>query len=118
MKNKNFLESVKCAVMGIIKGYHAERNFKIYSVIAAVFLAFNIILSAGIYDYIALIIVTSAVFAAEYINTAIEKVVDKFGEGIHNDFKFIKDVAAGAVLVNGIAFFSVEGIVLIPKLFR
>ncbi len=116
MKNKNFFESVVCAIRGIISGFKTEKNFKIYIFIALIFLVFNIILSAENYDYIILIVLTSGVFTAEYFNTAAERIVDKFSNEINNDFKFIKDVAAGAVLISGIAFFSVEAIVLISKL--
>ena len=76
-KNKNFFESVACAVKGLVKGFKAERNFKIYVVIAVVFLIFNILLKSGIYDYIIYIILACGTFGAEYINTAIERLCDR-----------------------------------------
>lgn len=116
MKNRNFFQSVKCALRGMKSGFSSERNFKIYIGIAAVFTLLNILLKSGIYDYIVLIILVSSAFIAEYINTAIERICDRFCSERDNDIRFVKDVSAGAVLVAGFAFFIGEGIVLIPKI--
>lgn len=116
MKNKNFWESIKCAARGLGDAYMTERNFKIYTGIGMVFILFNVLLSASIYDYVLFIILAAGVFMAEYINTALERVIDRMGDGINEDFRFAKDVAAAAVLVSGIAFFAGEGLLLISKL--
>ena len=116
MKNKNFFQSVLCAFRGIKSGFSSEHNFKIYVAIASVFLVLNIVVSAGIYDYIILLILTCFTFSAEYINTAIERICDCFCDESNRDVGFIKDVGAAAVLVSGFAFFIGEGIVLISKL--
>ena len=116
MKNKNFLQSVKCALKGMKSGFLSERNFKIYLCIAAFFLILNILLSANIYDYVILVILSCAVFSAEYLNTAIERMCDRFCDEKDKDIGFVKDVSAAAVLVNGIAFFTGEGIILISKI--
>lgn len=116
MKNKSFLQSVKCAVKGASSGFRAERNFKIYMVIALVFLALNIITSSGLYDYIILLALACGAFSAEYINTAIERLCDSFCPEDDENVRFIKDVSAAAVLVTGIAFFGGEGAILISNL--
>lgn len=116
MKNKNFLQSVKCALRGLASGFRAERNFKIYAGIALVFLALNILTRSGMYDYIILLVLTCAVFAAEYLNTAAERLCDRLCPKEDENVKFVKDVAAGAVLAMGIAFFGAEGAILISNL--
>lgn len=116
MKNKSFLQSVKCAVKGVTSGFRAERNFKIYTVIALVFLALNIITSSGLYDYIIMLALACGAFSAEYINTAIERLCDSFCPEDDKNVRFIKDVSAAAVLVTGIAFFGAEGAILISNL--
>ncbi len=118
MKNKNFLQSVKCAAKGIASGFRSERNFKIYICIAAVFLVLNILASSGLYDYIIFISLTCGVFAAEFINTAAERICDSFRPEKDKDVEFIKDVSAAAVLVMGIAFFTAEGAVLISNFLK
>ncbi len=116
MKNKNFWQSICCAARGLLSGFRSERNFKIYACIAVAFLIFNILLKAGIYDYIILVSLTCGVFAAEYINTAVERVCDRLCKDSDEDIRFVKDVAAGAVLCMGIAFFFSEFAILIPKI--
>ncbi len=114
MKNNNIFQSVRCAVRGIFNCCKEERNFRDYGVIALIVLILNIILGAGLWEYIVFIILTCAVFSAEFLNTAIERLVDNQGE-INENFKFIKDAAAAGVLAMGIAFFACEGAILIPK---
>lgn len=116
MKNKNFFQSVKCALRGLKNGFSSEKNFKIYIGITSFFILLNVLLSSRVYDYIILIILVSAAFITEYINTAIERICDRFCSEQDEDIRFIKDVAAGAVLVAGFAFFTVEGIILLPKI--
>lgn len=118
MKNKNFWQSVACALRGIVSGFRAERNFKIYIGIAIVFLALNILTSSGLYDYILLLMLSCGVFAAEYINTAVERLCDSFCREENADVKFAKDVSASAVLVMGIAFFGAEGAILVSNVLR
>lgn len=112
MKNRNFWESLKCAFRGLAKGYAAERNFKIYTVIAVAFLILNGLAGAGSVEYVLFVMLAASVFAAEYFNTAIERAIDRLGRGVNEDFRFAKDVAAAAVLVCGMAFFAGEGILL------
>lgn len=116
MKNKNIFQSIKCAVRGIIVCFRQERNFREYTAFAIVFLIFNILLSACLWEYIVYISLVCAVFSAEFINTAIERIVDKNSGEINEQNRFIKDAAAGGVLVLAVAFFLAEGFILIPKL--
>lgn len=118
MKNKNFLQSVVCAFRGIAGGFREERNFKIYACIAAVVLALNILTSSGLYDYILFLALSCGVFAAEYVNTAVERLCDSFCAEENRDVRFAKDVSAAAVLIMGITFFGAEGAVLFSNFLR
>lgn len=116
MKNKNFLQSVLCALRGLRSGFCTERNFKIYFGIAFLFLVFNVVTGSGLYEYIIFFMLTCGVFSAEYINTSIERLCDRFSTEESEHAKFIKDVAAGAVLCMGIAFFGCEGAILLTNI--
>ena len=94
MKNITFLDSIKCAVKGMKYAFKTEKNFKYYFFIALFFLILNILLKSTKLDYILYIIVTSGVLMAELANT---------------------DIGSGIVLMQGFAFFIVEGIVFITK---
>lgn len=116
MKNKNIFQSIKCAYRGIKSCFKQERNFKEYTVIALIFLLINILLAASPMEYIVFISLVCVTFSAEFINTAIERIIDKNANEINEQNKFIKDAAAAGVLISSVAFFISEGIILIPKL--
>lgn len=116
MKNKNILQSIRCAARGMCACFRAERNFRDYTVIALVFLIFNIILSAELWEYIVFFSLVAGAFSAEYLNTAIERLIDSYDGTISEANKFIKDAAAAGVLSFGLAFFLAEGLILVPKL--
>ncbi len=62
-----------------------------------------------------LVVVTGFVWAAEIFNTAIEKIMDYISIDREPEIKFIKDVAAAAVLVAAITAFITGCIIFIPK---
>ncbi len=115
-RNKSFSRSIFCAFKGLTAAFKEERNFKIYIAVAAVFLVLNILTGSGKYDYIVFILSAAAVFGAELINTAIERVCDSQNSNDNSDIRFIKDVSAGAVLMLGIGFFVCQGLTLISNL--
>lgn len=116
MKNKNILQSIRCAARGIVNCYKQERNFGEYTVIALIFLIFNVLLSSELWEYIVYFSLIAAAFSAEFLNTAIERIIDDYDGSINEKNKFIKDAAAASVLVVSAAFFFAEGLILIPKL--
>lgn len=118
MKNKNIWQSIKCALSGMKLAFEYEKNFKLYIIIASIFLVFNIVLKSSLLEFGVYVILCSLVFAFEYVNTAIERIVDKFITTKNDDAKYIKDVASSSVLTCGIAFFVVEGLIFISKIIR
>ncbi|MDO4945504.1 MAG: diacylglycerol kinase [Ruminococcus sp.] len=115
-RNKSFYGSICCALNGLTAAFKEERNFKIYAAIAAVFLGLNVLTGSGKYDYAVFILSAAAVFGAELLNTATERVCDSLTQEENSDIHFIKDVSAGAVLMFGIGFFICQGITLISNL--
>ncbi|MDF2193142.1 diacylglycerol kinase family protein [Paraflavitalea sp. CAU 1676] len=66
-------------------------------------------------ELLALVFVIGLVWLAEMFNTCIERIMDFISTERKPEIKFIKDVAAGAVLVAAIAAFITGCIVFIPK---
>jgi len=62
-----------------------------------------------------LLFVAGLVWITELLNTAIEKIMDFISTQQHPKIKFIKDIAAAAVLVAAIVAFITGCIVFIPK---
>lgn len=67
-------------------------------------------------EIILIIIVTGMVWCAELFNTAIEKMADLITKERHPTIKFIKDIAAGAVMIAALIALFTGGIIFIPKI--
>lgn len=116
MKNKNIFQSMRCAYQGMQAAWKEERNFREYTEIYAVFFLLNLLLGASVTEFLIGFGLVCGVFSAEYLNTALERLLDtKFPE-ISADNKFIKDTAAAGVFIISIAFFLSQAIILLPKL--
>lgn len=115
MKNKNVFQSMRCAFQGMQAAWKEERNFREYTAIYSVFFFAGLMLGVSASEFLIGFALVCGVFAAEYLNTAIERLLDtKFPE-ISADNKFIKDTAAAGVFILSIAFFVSQAIILIPK---
>ena len=108
MKNKTFLDSVKCAIKGLWFAVKTEKNFLYYNFIFLLFLILNIVFRTHYLSYITIILFTTGVFSTECINTSIEHFIDMVDKEIKEEIRIIKDIAAGAVWVWGIGFFVSE----------
>jgi len=67
-------------------------------------------------ELLALVMVTGGVWITELINTAIEKIMDHLSPEQHPQVKYIKDLAAAAVLVAAAVALITGAIIFIPKL--
>ena len=108
MKNKTFWQSIKCAVKGAIKGFRSEKNFWIYLGHVLLTLPLNIWLQFNYVQHAVYAITVFGVFATEYVNTAIEKLCNRITEEKDDKIRDIKDIAAAAVSVWGLAFYLAE----------
>ena len=116
MKNKNIFQSMYCAFQGMQAAWREERNFREYAAIYVAFVAAELLLGVSLTEFLIGFALVCGVFAAEYFNTALERLLDtKFPE-ISADNKFIKDTAAAGVFILSIAFFVSQGLILVPKL--
>ena len=68
-------------------------------------------------ELLALVFAIGFVWVAEMFNTCIERMLDFVSPERHPEIKFIKDLAAGAVLVAALVSVIVAIVVFIPKLF-
>ncbi len=107
--------SITYAVKGIISFLSAEHNAVIHFLGTVAIIAGCIVFPVSISEIIVLTIVTGFVWIAELINTAIEKLVDFITTERYPEIKFIKDVAAAAVLVAAITALITGCLVFIPK---
>ncbi len=110
------LRSFGYAFSGIAGFLKQEHNALIHllATILVIVLAFIFPLSGM--EIILLVLVIGLVWITELINTAIEKIIDFISVERKPEIKFIKDLAAAAVLVAAVVAVITGCIIFIPKL--
>ncbi len=93
-----------------------QRNAWIHAGIASGVFLLSVWLRLPARDWAIIILTTTMVFAAEFINTAIEAVVDLASPAKHPLAKVGKDVGAGAVLIAALAAVLIGLLILGPPL--
>jgi diacylglycerol kinase (ATP) len=93
-----------------------QHNAWIHSVVATVIISMGLWLGLPPRDWAVIVLTIAMVFTAEFINTAIEAVVDLASPVHHPLAKVGKDVGAGAVLVAALAAALVGLLILGPPL--
>ena len=117
---KSFLLSRLTSFRHAFRGWwyvlRTQRNAWIHGVVAAAVLAVGLWLGLPARDWAVIVITIGMVFAAEFINTAIEAVVDLATTEHHPLAKVGKDVGAAAVLIAALAAVLVGLLILGPPL--
>jgi diacylglycerol kinase (ATP) len=93
-----------------------QHNARIHAVAAAIVFVLGVWLRVSARDWAILILTITMVFAAEFINTAIEAVVDLASPRKHPLAKVGKDVGAAAVLIAALAAVLIGLLILGPPL--
>ena len=119
--NKNVFgklrKSFGCAFTGIYELFKSEPNVRIHLLATLCALIAGVLLRISKTEWCVILIVIALVWAAEAFNTALEKLTDHLFPEYHETAQFVKDVAAGAVLVCSMAAFVCGLIIFLPKLF-
>jgi diacylglycerol kinase len=117
---KNFITSRIESFRYAFQGWHyvlrTQRNAWIHSFIATAVFIVGWWLKLSTEDWALMVLTAAFVFTAEFINTAIEAVVDLASPEQHELAKVAKDVAAGAVLVSALAAIIIGLLILGPPL--
>ena len=115
-KNKKLINSLKCAIQGIIQAMKTERNVKIHITIMILVIISGIVFKIAKQEWITCIILFGLVISLELVNSAIETTVDIAMPEINEKAKNAKDIAAGAVLVSSISSAIIGLTIFIPKI--
>ncbi|HEX2768153.1 MAG TPA: diacylglycerol kinase [Geobacteraceae bacterium] len=102
MKPTRFIDSINCAIDGIIYTARTQKHMRWHFVAALALLLAVLFLRVSLLEFTMLTISICFVLFAELLNTAVEVVVDMVSPGFHPLAKTAKDVAAGGVLVAAI----------------
>lgn len=101
-KPGRWLESVNCAIEGILWATQSQRHMRWHCLAAIAVVVVALFFRISATEFILLGFAVTLVLFAELINTAVEVVVDLVSPEFHPLAKRAKDVAAGAVLVASI----------------
>jgi len=107
MKPDNWVESVNCAIEGIIWAVSSQKHLRYHCFSSVIVLLLALFLGLSALDFILLTFAVTLVLFTELMNTAIEVVVDLVSPQFHPLARRAKDVAAGSVLVASIGAFVI-----------
>ena len=120
MSFEKFIRSRIAAFGHAFRGWwhvlQTQHNAWIHSIVATVIVALGLWLGLPPHDWAIIVLTIAMVFTAEFINTAIEAVVDLASPIHHPLAKVGKDVGAGAVLVAALAAALIGLLILGPPL--
>ena len=112
------VNSVKCAIRGIIIMLRSQHNAWIHAVASCLVLCTGGLLQLSPGQWCFLVLAIMAVWTAEALNTALELLADVASPEFHPLVEKAKDVAAGAVLISAIGSVLIGLLVLGPGMFR
>lgn len=115
-KDKKVIDSFNNSINGIIETIKSESHMRFHILIAIVVIILSLMFDINKYELFVLMITISLVFISEIFNTAIEKTVDLITTEYNETAKFIKDAAAGAVMVSTILSLFVGYIIFFDKI--
>jgi diacylglycerol kinase (ATP) len=112
------LHSFRHALRGWKFVLQTQKNAWIHSLAATLVVVLGFWLQLPARDWAVLVLTVAMVFTAEFINTAIEAVVDLASPGTHPLAKVGKDVGAAAVLIAALAAILIGLLILGPPLWE
>lgn len=110
------LKSFKYAFQGIVAFLCSEPHARIHAVATVLVVAAGFYCRLSANQWIAILIVTGMVWITEMLNTVVEKIMDHLSPEYHPRVKWIKDVAAGAVLISALVAAITGAVIFIPIL--
>lgn len=113
----NRLKSVGYALRGALLLIRTEASIKIQIFITLVMTALGFYFEISNTEWILQVFAIAMVLGIEGMNTAVEKVADYIQPEFDPKIGFIKDIAAGAVMLVSIAATIIGCIIYIPKIF-
>jgi diacylglycerol kinase len=110
------IKSFGYAFKGLRIFFKTEMHAKIHLAAALTVVVAGLFFRIKSWEWALVILAIALVLTAEALNTAIEKLTDRLWPEHHPQAAFIKDVAAGGVLIAAIAAAAIGIIVFLPYL--
>lgn len=113
---QSLAHSFRHAIEGVCYVISCERNVRIHLAVALSVIAMGLWLSIDAVQWALIGVAIALVFAGEMLNTVVELIIDQLMPTHNINAKNIKDVAAGAILVNAMVAAFIGLLVLGPTL--
>jgi diacylglycerol kinase len=110
------LKSFKFALAGLRELLIREHNARIHLAATAGVIVAGFVFRVSATQAAVLAVVTGGVWITEILNTVVERVMDFVYPEDHPEIKYIKDLAAGAVLAAAFTAVVAGLLIFIPKL--
>lgn len=119
---RDFLRSRACsfkyAFTGLWYVIHTQRNAWIHALVSIAVILVGLWLQLVPHDWAVIILAIAMVWTAEFLNTALEAVVDMASPQVHPLARVGKDVGAAAVLIAAILSVFIGLLILGPPLWE
>jgi diacylglycerol kinase (ATP) len=110
------IKSFYYAGSGILRFLQREHNARIHLAATVIVAIAARVLNVSRLEAIALVATVGLVWVTEMLNTCLEKTTDLISKEEHPEIQFIKDLAAGSVLVASVTSVIIGLIIFIPKI--
>lgn len=117
MQQQTLLSSFANAFNGLFNFFIKDRNGRIELCVALLTTGTAAWLHATIGEWLCILLCIGAVLCLEMLNSALEKLCDVVHKEYHPAIRFVKDVAAGSVLLASLVSFIIACIIFLPKIF-
>lgn len=98
--------------------FKTEQNGQLQAAIALLAIIAGFVFQIGITEWMFLLLCIALVLGLEMINSVIEKLADHVHPQRHPQIKWVKDAAAGAVLVAAVISAIIGCLIFLPKILR
>lgn len=112
------LFSFRYAFAGLRRFFATEHNAWLHLAAAAAALTLSVVLKISAGGWIGVLFAIGLVLSAEAFNTCIEKMLDKLIPEQNDTVRYVKDLAAGAVLLCAITAAAIGAAVFIPAIMQ
>lgn len=110
--------SFRCAFSGWWYVIRTQKNAWIHAIVSILVVVMGLWIGLTLYDWAVIIIAIAMVWTAEFINSALEAVVDLASPQKHRLAQVGKDVGAAAVLISAISAAIIGFLILGPPLWQ
>ncbi|MEK7094742.1 MAG: diacylglycerol kinase family protein [Patescibacteria group bacterium] len=115
-KLSQFILSVRHALHGVKTVFIEERNFRIQTTAALVALALGVIFKIETWEFILVLLLSSAILCLELTNSALERLANGLSPRLRPLIGDVKDIMAGTVLLASLLALAIGFIIFLPHI--